>query len=375
MTEKHPTGNDSKSQEPVPQTAQDKLSHMIKDTMTPSDWREYVKYIAENELSDVSIPLSSPKNTVSFLRFARACSEESDNFDVYAIIRMIIEKQLTTDVKAYVGLNDSDCRDLMHELQSYLALRQKYTDTLHDRIEAILSIADAIDLIDDPVVRNTVNQKCIDLLDVHEVIALYQYSMEEQHLKLEIEKLKYSQKKSNAPNVLFDKITEISNNITTFHDFLGDVVKSVFNQEQKLDQLHELSKESLIGQREIKGELPPGGIRQLKKLLHENPEQLAKRYAERFSKVTSQLTPAQWKVYSLHRDGESNAKIAKALGYSHPHIGNMLKEIDMVFRANELPSGITFYVQQKRVPSYFLDDDNKEELSSRGNANDEDRYD
>ena len=100
MTEKHPTGNDSKSQEPVPQTAQDKLSHMIKDTMTPSDWREYVKYIAENELSDVSIPLSSPKNTVSFLRFARACSEESDNFDVYAIIRMIIEKQLTTDVKA-----------------------------------------------------------------------------------------------------------------------------------------------------------------------------------------------------------------------------------------------------------------------------------
>lgn len=329
----------------------------------------------QNELFNASFSFTSPENIVSFFRFFRAYTEEKSIFDVYSLIRTMREKNLTVDVEAYAKLDDPDCRELMYKLKDYVDSFQEYIDRLNDRLRAIAELADAVDLIDDPTVKQTVMQKCDNVLDIHEALFFFYNSLEELRLKLEIEKLKYSQKKSNAPEILSDRVTEINDLMLALFGGLGSLAKSNFNQEEKLDRLHELSKESLIGQKEIKGELPPGGIRQLKKLLQENPKELAKRYGERFSKVASQLTPAQWKVYSLHRDGESNAKIAKALGYSHPHIGKMLKEIDMVFRRNELPSGITFYIQQKRVPSYFLDDDNKEELSSRGNANDEDRYD
>lgn len=361
MTEKHPTANDSEAQESAPQTAQDKLSHIMKDSMTPSDWQEYFRYMMQNELFNTKFSFTSPENIVSFFRFFRAYTEEKSVFDVYSLIRTMLEKNLTVDVEAYAKLDDPDCRELMYKLKDYVDSFQEYIDRLNDRLRAIVELADAVDLIDDPVVKQKVTQKCNDVLDIHEALFFFYNSLEELRLKFEIEKLKYNQKKSNSPDALSDRVTEINDLMIALFGGLGSLAKSNFNQEEKLDRLHELSKESLIGQKEIKGELPPGGIRQLKKLLQESPEKLAKRYGERFSKVTSQLTPAQWKVYSLHRDGESNAKIAKALGYSHPHIGKMLKEIDMVFRANELPSGITFYIQQKRVPSYFLDDDNDED--------------
>lgn len=367
MNEKHPTNENLKTPEPAPRTVftepipQDKLSRMVKDAMATSDGGELFKHILRDKF-DVT-----PENIVWFLNYTRIHSEENVQLDAYNLIRARVNYDLAGDTVKYSSL-DTPHQDLLDKLGDYLESLMVYVKKLGDRQKAINDLFHSLDLIDDPVVRETLSKKCNHLLDVHEEIAFLQYSMDELKVKVEKEKQQQSQIASDGQDdPLVDEIAEMRNDINSLS-------QSALSQEGKLEQLHDLSKASLIGQEEIKGELPPGGIKWLKELLQETPAKLAKIYGERFSKVTSQLTPVQWKVYNLHRDGESNAKIARALGYSHPHIGKMLKEIDMVFVANELPSRITFYVQQKRVPSYLLDEDNKEGLSSRGNDNDEDRY-
>jgi nitrogen regulatory protein PII-like uncharacterized protein len=363
MNEKHSINNSRKTESapgaaPEEPRSQNRLSRLLKNAMPSSDGGDFFKNLLKDEFA------ATPEGIDSFLDYARKHSGENTKLDAYNLIQARVFLNIAIDTVKHATPNAPSSQAWIGQLISYMESWQEYGKRLEDRQKAIHDLSQAIDLISDPVAKKAVSQKCDNLLDVHEEITFLRYAMEE--LRFEAEKGKQKQKHSittlGTPNdPLFDEIARIRNELNSLFD---NIAKNDVSHGEKLDQLHELSKASIIRQEEIKGELPHGGIKYLKKLIEEGPKELIKRYAERFSKVTSSLSPVQWKVYKLHRDGESNAKIAKALSYSHSHIGRMLKEIDMVFKKNNLPSGIIFYVQMKREPSYVLDDDNKVEFSS-----------
>ena len=107
-------------------------------------------------------------------------------------------------------------------MQSFL----EYGRKLDDRQNAIYDLSHSIDLIDDPVVKETVSRKYDNLLDVHEEIVHLRYSMEELRCKVEKEKWKHSHVAFYEPDPLFD---EINGN-------MNSLLKSTLNQEKKLDQ-------------------------------------------------------------------------------------------------------------------------------------------
>ena len=242
MNEKHPTNDNpsvSKSAPklvPVEQASQDQLSCMMKDSMSPDDWRKYLYYMMQHDLHKLDLSIVSPENLVSYFWFVRFCTDEKSIFDVYSLIRTILEKKLAVDIRTYAKLDDPDCRELMYKLKDYMESFKEYIKRLNDRLKAISALADAIDLIDNPATKQIVTEKCNDVIDIHDALFYFYNSLEELRLKLEIEKLKYTQKKSNSPDVLSDKINEIVGFMPALGEALTLLAQNTLKQKEKLEQ-------------------------------------------------------------------------------------------------------------------------------------------
>lgn len=318
MNEKHPTNENSETPEPAPRTVftepipQDKLSRMVKDAMATSDGGELFKHILRDKFDVTS------ESIVWFLNYTRIHSEENIQLDAYNLIRARINFDIAGDAVKYSSL-DTPHQDLLDKLGDYLESLMVYAKKLGDRQKAINDLFHSLYLIDDPVVRETVSKKCSHLLDVHEEIAFLQYSMDELKIKVEKEKLKQSQIASDGQDdPLLDEIIGINDNITS-------LIKSAISQEEKLKQLHDLSKASIIRQEEIKGELSPGGIRFLKAQAAKLPEARLVYTIKALTK--SGITEEMWKLFWMNQEGMNNYAIAECMGVDQSTIYRKIKKL------------------------------------------------
>jgi len=340
MNEKHPTNENSKTPEPAPRTVfaepipQDKLSRMVKDAMATSDGGELFKHILRDKFDITS------ENIVWFLNYTRIHSEENIQLDAYNLIRARINFDIAGDAVKYSSL-DTPHQDLLDKLGDYLESLMVYVKKLGDRQKAINDLFHSLDLIDNPVIRETLSKKCNHLLDVHEEIAFLQYSMDELKIKVEKEKLKQSQIASDGQDdPLVDEIAEMRNDINSLS-------QSAVSQKEKLDQLHELSKESLIRQEEIKGELPPGGISYLKQLSEETPHYMLLEYIRKLSSMT--ISPDTWEMYLLNQQGKNNHKIAKVMGIHFSTVFRKLERLKVELKHVGLPLLVKRYGTKKKL--------------------------
>ena len=239
-------------------------------------------------------------------------------------------------------------QDFYYKVNAYDEAWRKFNINLVDKGKSILAVHELLSNISDTQLRENLEKELRSLLESQKMMDFAREKLCRHFHAIQLDEL----------------IAQIKDGMYAeeMRSLLDGMARTQQLHTEKLDQCHEFSIEFIIMLKTIEGRLPKGGLEYLLELLEKTPKDVALIYAERFCKVTDTLSSREWEVYRRHRKGESNAKIASELKYSLPHIGKMLKKIDSVFKTNKLPSGITLYVQMKRV--YF--DDNKKELSSDG---------
>lgn len=259
------------------------------------------------------------------------------------------ENELLQEYYRDKNANGSLTQEFCNKQNRYTEAWKKFNVNFEDKGKSILAIHQLLDDISDSQLRENLKKELRSLLESQKMMDFAREKLCRHFHEIQLDEL----------------IAQIKDgmSIDDIRTKLEEIVSAQYSHNCKLDELQQFSAEFIIILKKIEGRLPEGGIEYLQELLAKQPQEVALTYAERFFKITETLSPKLWKVYRLHRDGESNAKIASELECSHPHVGKMLKKIDLLFRENGLPSGITFYIQSKRLPSYVLDDDNKEELS------------
>lgn len=319
MNEKHPTNDNSKTPEsemklfPAELMPQDKLSRLLKDAITSSNWYDFFKNILEDEF------VTTPETVACLLDSIRKNLEENAELDAYNLIYRRTNIDLSANLRTYFVPDVPGYQELKNKIRDYAESFLKYDKKLGDRQKAIHDLFHSIDLIDDPVVKEAVSQKCDNLLDLHEEIAFLQYSLHELRFKVEKEKLKQSLMAScGQDDPLLDEIIEINDNITS-------LIKSAISQEEKLEQLHDLSKASIIRQEEIKGELSPGGIRFLKAQAAKLPEERLVHIIKALTK--SGITEEMWKLFWMNQEGMNNYAIAERMGVDQSTIYRKIKEL------------------------------------------------
>jgi len=341
MNEKHPTNDNSKTPEsemklfPAELMPQDKLSRLLKDAITSSNWYDFFKNILEDEF------VTTPETVACLLDSIRKNLEENAELDAYNLINRRTNIDLSADLRTYFVPDVPGYQELKNKIRDYAESFLKYDKKLGDRQKAIHDLFHSIDLIDDPVVKEAVSQKCDNLLDVHEEIAFLQYSLHELRFKVEKEKLKQSLMAScGQDDPLVDEIAEMRNDINSLS-------QSAVSQKEKLDQLHELSKETLIRQEEIKGELPPGGISYLKQLAEETPHDMLLEYTRKLSSMT--ISPDIWEMYLLNQQGKDNYKIAKVMGIHFSTVFRKLERLKVELKRVGLPLLVKRYGTKKKL--------------------------
>ena len=198
----------------------DKLSRLLKDAMASPDGGDFFKCLLRDEFDN------TPETIIGFLRLAQKHSKENSKLDIYSLIRLRVHIDVARDLQKDVLFDTSVPQGLKDNLVDYMQSFLEYGRKLEDRQKVISDLSQSIDLIDDPVVKEAVNQKYEKLLDVHEEFAYLRYSMGELRCKVEKEKWKHSYASFSEHDPLFDEINENMNSL----------LKSVSNQEKKLDQ-------------------------------------------------------------------------------------------------------------------------------------------
>lgn len=226
------------------------------------------------------------------------------------------ENELLREYYRDKDANGTLTQEFCSKLNQYTEAWKKFNVNFEDKAKSILAINQLLCAISDPQLRENLETELCSLLESQKMMDFAREKLCRHFHSIQLDELIAQIKDGTSIDDIRAKLEEI--------------VSAQYSHNCKLDELQQFSAGFIVILKKIEGRLPEGGIEYLQELLAEQPKEVALTYAERFCKITETLSPKQWRVYRLHRDGESNAKIASELECSHPHVGKMLKKIDLV---------------------------------------------
>ncbi len=205
---------------------------ILKERMSISDWAEYMGSISVDNMPEKQLSMDI-HSLVNLFKYASLNAEKGNLIDSYTYIRNNTQQSVLTNIKALKGEKRFNCPKMADALKEYGERSMEYNTYLEDRLKAISDFAKALDQLEDTPLKEELIEKIDNMLGTHEAIALFQDSLEDLRVKFEIEKFKYNQRKSNAPDALCDKLAEVTDLIASMAQGMGYVSgKSEVHQRQ-----------------------------------------------------------------------------------------------------------------------------------------------
>lgn len=205
------------------------------------------------------------------------------------------EKELLQEYYRDKDANNTLTQEFCYKQNLYNEAWRKFNINLKDKEKSILAIHRFLDDISDSRLRENFEKELRSLLESQKMMDFAREKLCRHFHAIQLDEL----------------IAQIKDGMDAdaMRQLLGEITKTLQLHTEKLDQWHEFSKKSIIMQEEIKGLLPPGGIRLLKKLATEIPAEKLKQVIR--SLTRSGITEDMWELFWMNWNGMNNYDIAK----------------------------------------------------------------